>query len=312
MPTVRTRREHPASLPAGTSSTGAGRVIAAVCAVAIAACFASSALKAEAKPIAHPSIEVAVEQGRLTVDVRDAPLDEVLLAVGEEAGIAIEIRGDLTVPVTSSFADLPVDEGIRRLLRGFSYTLAGDAERSRRIEISILTSHRTETEAAAGDISKPKDEGERLRRIGALAGRKDAEAIAELSRLAGSDPSPAVRLQAVAALGRLRTPEASVPVTLALTDESAAVRIQALRSVKYLKSTAALSDLQAIATHDPDPAVRRQAVRLMTDIRNPEVPWLLEQAAADNDPGVSQEAKRAARRWEQRYGARRGAAGETR
>jgi HEAT repeat protein len=262
--------------------------------------------------VAPPSIEIAVEQGRLSVDVRDAPLDEVLLAVGEEAGIAIEIRGDLTAHVTHSFADLPLDEGIRRLLRGHSYTLSGDAERSRRIEISILTSYRTEAVAAAGNASTPGDDQDRLQRIRALAGRKDAEAIAELSRLAGGDPNPVVRGQAIAALGRLKTQEASLPLTLALSDPSAAVRMQALRGVKSLKGAAAFADLQAIAGYDPDAAVRRQAVRLVSDIRNPEVPWLLEQAAADSDAAVSQEAKRAARRWEQRYGAKSGAAGGTR
>lgn len=267
---------------------------------------------AEAETSAPPPIEVAFEQDRLTVDVREAPLDEVLQAVAEEAGVIIEIRGDLTAHVTHSFADLPFDEGIRRLLRGHSYILSGDAERSRRIEISILTSHREEAPATTGNVSTPDDERNALQRIRALAGRKDADAVAELSRLAGSDPSPVVRSQALAALGRLRIPEASAPVTLALTDESAAVRIQALRSAKSLKGATAISDLQAIATHDPDPAVRKQAVRLMTDIRNPEVPWLLEQATADSDPAVSQEARKAARRWEQRYGARRGAAGGAR
>ena len=151
-----------------------------------------------------------------------------------------------------------------------------------------------------------------MQRIRALTGRKDAEAIAELSRLAGGDPSPAVRTQAIAALGRLRTPEASAPVTLALTDPSSAVRVQAMRGVKSLKGAGAVEDLHAIAGHDPDPAVRKQAVRLMSDIKNPEVPWLLKQAAADNDAEVSQEARRAARRWEQRYGAKYGAAGGTR
>ena len=313
MASVRMRHEHPARLQAGTGSAGGGWLIAIVCALACLTIFVPATLKAEAEPMAAPFIEVAVEQGRLTVDVRDAPLDDVLQAVGEEAGIAVELHGDLTAAVTNSFADLPLDEGIRRLLRGHSYTLSSsDAGRIGRIEISVLTSHRLESEPSAAKPSTPDAQQGKLQRIRTLSGRKDAEAIAELSRLAGGDPSPAVRAQAIAALGRLRSQEASAPLALALTDPSSAVRIQAMRGVKSLKGAGAIDDLQAIAGYDPDAAVRRQAVRLMSDIKNPEVPWLLKQAAADNDTAVSHEAKRAARRWEQRYGARYGVAGGSR
>ena len=313
MASVRMRHEHPAGLQAGTGSAGGDRLIAIVCALACFACFAPATLKAEAVPTVAPSIEVAVEQGRLTVDVRDAPLEEVLQAVGEEAGIAIELHGDLTAPVTDSFADLPLDEGIRRLLGGHSYTLfSSDAGRIGRIEISVLHSHLLETAPSAANASTADAEQGRLQRIRTLLDRKDAEAIAELSRLAGGDPSPAVRAQATAALARLRSEEASAALTLALTDPSSAVRVQAMRGVKSLKGAGAIGDLQAIAGYDPDATVRRQAVRLMSDINDPEVPWLLKQAAADNNPAVSQEAKRAARRWEQRYGAQYGVAGGSR
>ena len=282
------------------------------CAMVAASAFALSTSGAETEAATPSSIEVVVDQGRLTISVQDAPLDEVLQAVGDESGIAIETRGDLAASITISFADVPLYEGIRRLLRGHSYMLSGDVDQSRRIEISVLTSYRTEAPAGTGKVATPGDERGKLQRIRELAGRKDAEAIAFLTRLAGGDPSPIVRSQAVAALGRLRIEEASAPVALALTDPSAAVRIQALRGVKTLKGADALQELQSIAGYDPNPVVRRQAVRLMSDIQNPQVSWLLKQAAADPDAKVSQEAKRAARRWEQRYGARGAAAGGTR
>lgn len=313
MPRVTARRERPVWMPVASAFIRGRRLIAVFGALAALAGFAPAALGAQAEPAEPSSIEIAFERGRLTVDVRDAPLDEVLAAVGEEAGVAIQIRGDLTAPVTQSFADVPLDEGIRRLLRGHSYMLASnDAGQGRRLEISILTSHPVGTAASAASASAANDEQEKLQRVRALAGRKDPEAILELSRLAGGDPSAAVRAQAVAALGRLRTQDASAALTQALADPSASVRIQAMRGVKSLKGASAVGDLQAIAVNDPDVSVRRQAVRLMSDIRNPEVPLLLEQAAADSDPQVSQEAKRAAKRWEQRYGARYGAAGATR
>jgi hypothetical protein len=309
---VTPRFEPPAKLHAVTGSRRGSRLIAILCVLASLSGFARTTSGAETESATPSFIEVVVDQGRLTISVQDAPLDEVLQAVGDEAGIAIEMRGDLTASITKSFADVPLYEGIRRLLRGHSYMLSGDVEQSRRLEISVLTSYRTETAARTGKVSTPNDERGKLQRIKELAGRNDAEAIAFLSRLAGGDPSAIVRSQAIAALGRLRTEEASAPMALALTDSSAAVRIQALRGLKMLKGAAAFEQLQSIAGYDPDPVVRRQAVRLMSDIENPQVSWLLKQAAADPDPRVSREAKQAARRWERRFGARREAAGGTR
>jgi len=80
-------------------------------------------LTAEAELNAASSIRVEVEHGRLTLSVRDTPLSEVLQAIGEKAGIAIEIRGNLNARVTQSLNDVPLDEGISQLLRGQSFVV---------------------------------------------------------------------------------------------------------------------------------------------------------------------------------------------
>jgi hypothetical protein len=60
--------------------------------------------------------EMAIREGLLSVKLRHAPMADVLLAIGAQAGFEVIIRGDLSAPVTWSFSDLPLDEGIRRLL----------------------------------------------------------------------------------------------------------------------------------------------------------------------------------------------------
>ena len=271
-------------------------------------CFTPVTLMAAARPTATSSIKVVVERGRLTLSVRDAPLADVLHAIGKEASIAIHIRGDLTARITNSFTDIQLEEGIRQLLRGQSFALSygpstSDAKRSSLIEISVIARSRVEPAGTVGKVSTPSEARDKLQRIRALARRKDAEAIGELSRLAASDPSSSVRSQAVFALGRLRTQEALAPLTRALADQSSPVRIQALRGIKNLKGTEAIKDLRAAAANDPDPTVRRQAVRLLSEIQSPEVPGLLKGAVADHDAAVSQEAQQAVKRWEQRFGA---------
>jgi HEAT repeat protein len=291
------------------------RLIAVLFIVSFVSCFSPVRLHAAAHPIADSSIEeVVVERGRLTLSVQNALLAEVLQAIGEKAGIAIEIRGDLTERITTSFTDILLEEALRQLLRGQSFALsygpsASDAKRTSLIAISVLARSRVKPAATAAKVSTVGEQREKLRRIQALARQKDTKAVRELSTLALSDPSPFVRSRAVSALGRLRNQETLAPLTWALKDQSSSVRIQALQGIKNLKGGDSIGVLQAMVVNDPDPTVRRQAVRLLSTIRSPEVPQVLKWAVADGDAAVSRDAKQAVKRWEQRFGAQYGPGG---
>jgi HEAT repeat protein len=291
------------------------RLITVLFIVSFVSWFSPVRLHAAAHPIADSSIEkVVVERGRLTLSVQNAPLAKVLEAIGEEADIAIEIHGDLTERITTSLADIPLEEGLRQLLRGNSFALsyapsAVDAQGSRLMAISVLSRSLVTPAAKARKVSTIGEQREKLRRIQALARQKDTKAVRELSTLALSDPNPFVRSRAVFALGRLRNEETLAPLTSALKDQSSSVRIQALQGITNLKGGEAIGVLQAMVVNDPDPSVRRQAVRLLSTIRSPEVPQVLKWAVADPDGAVSRAAKQASRRWEQRFGAQYGAGG---
>ena len=62
------------------------------------------------------SIHVTIAQGLLTVDLRDAPLADVLQAIAEKASFRLTLRGDLSTPVTWSFTGVPLAKGIERLV----------------------------------------------------------------------------------------------------------------------------------------------------------------------------------------------------
>src|SRR5262245_33562995 len=53
-------------------------------------------------------IEVQLYRDTLTVDVRNAPLAQVLHAIGAQAGIAMTVRGDVSRPVTQAFTSVPL------------------------------------------------------------------------------------------------------------------------------------------------------------------------------------------------------------
>ena len=70
-----------------------------------------------------PPLRVKVIGGLLSVDARDAPLADVLRAVGEQTGIQVTIHSGGATRVTESFAGVGVDEGIQRLAGGYDVVL---------------------------------------------------------------------------------------------------------------------------------------------------------------------------------------------
>jgi hypothetical protein len=66
---------------------------------------------------AAPERAVVVHQGQLSVDVQAADLGEVLAQIGQQAGIRISAGPSAGKTVNARFADVELEEGLRRLLR---------------------------------------------------------------------------------------------------------------------------------------------------------------------------------------------------
>jgi hypothetical protein len=61
------------------------------------------------------TMDVTLRGGILTLDLRDAPLSDVLQAISEVAGLELTLKGDLSTPTTGSFS-LALVEAIKRLV----------------------------------------------------------------------------------------------------------------------------------------------------------------------------------------------------
>ena len=75
-------------------------------------------------PTSTGAIEVTVGEGRLSLNVRDAPLGDVLRLIGQEAGLKVHLDGQFRTTITTTFTGLPLESGIRRLTRGHSSSFA--------------------------------------------------------------------------------------------------------------------------------------------------------------------------------------------
>lgn len=214
-----------------------------------------------------PAIDVAGGGGRLTVKILEAPLGDVLRVIAERSGLSVRLRGDLTAPITATFTDLPLDEGIKRLARGHSVALLYGAARpdgtmSLR-EAWIIENPARPPRSVPLD---PQRRAMKLSEVRVLGLRRDAGAAVALGRVVARDEDPVVRAQAAIALGRI--PNAATGPAL----------IAALR-------------------HDLDSYVRRMAARALGMLRPQDARRALEGASADGDASVRREATRALTGW---------------
>jgi HEAT repeat protein len=198
--------------------------------------------------------EVIVQSGWLSVRVHQTRLEEVLKAVAREAGLEIALYGAFDAPVTETFANLPLDEGIRRLCRGHSIVMvydgpAGGEPGSALSKVGVLSSssdprvadraiqdvQRNAGHAEAGaPLPRPPDltlalrlgpPDSRTKIIDALVAEQGVDAVVRILREAATrDPDFQIRRSATEALGSMVGPDALEAIRAALNDRSATVR----------------------------------------------------------------------------------------
>lgn len=94
-----------------------------------------SAAAAQAEHAHGEPSKIEVDEGLLSVEVSDAPVTEVLEAIGEQAEFELKVRGELGETARQAFEGVPLEDGIRRLVGGnpvnlvMSYEVGKDGKR---------------------------------------------------------------------------------------------------------------------------------------------------------------------------------------
>ena len=255
------------------------------------------------------SLDVQVADGRLSVDLDAGPLNEVLTAIADQTGAELVIRGDLGEVRPQAFQNEPLARGMRRLIgqnsmvMKFDPAAAPDAPpRLKRLmvyaadaiaadEAVVRAARRTARATAAGsgvpgsyDQIADLDLRARLRAVRDLARSGDEAALGTLAEILARDEDPQVRRAAVANLGRLGGPEASLLAQEGLVDGDPMVRIEAVRALASDADAAA--PLARVLSDDPDATVRRVAVQILASLDSEEAQAILEIALDDADDAV--------------------------
>jgi len=221
-------------------------------------------------------IDVGVDHGTLTVNVRNAPLAQVLRAIGERAGIQVIVRGNVNSPVTQSFAGVPLEEGLRRLAWGYSlvvaHTAAAGTPRAVMLtRVWVLGSVSTPNSFAAA-TSAPEITIGRLRHVP--------------ERASGFSLLPRQGEQAVAR---------DTEVTVASQRSDWGQEIQTLTEAADRGSEVAVARLGDIIASEADATARHHAVAALGRLTGVEVEPMLTDALGDVDAAVRMRAVRGLR-----------------
>ena len=210
---------------------------------------------AKVEPATAP-IEVKIREGLLTVNAQDAPLADVLRTIGEKAGFKVVIRGDLSTSVTKSFADVPLDKVISRLIGKNSWIMIygpsdGDGRVSGPSELQVYGSRDTGTATGMQPTAIKSN----------MAAPESSPASLEdsiLKDLAGPDRH--ARARAIGMLGRLKDENSiDILIQVLLEEEDPSVRRNAAITLGRIGSDRAIDTLEEVSHGDPDAAVREAA-----------------------------------------------------
>lgn len=244
-------------------------VLVVVLLVAGSAAGTAASVVFAAQP-AGPFLTVTVTSSRMSLSAREAPLADVLAAIGRQAGVTMVLRGDLNFPVTETLVNVPVDEGIRRLSRWQSVVLiygrsTDSVTRPVLSEVWVTSSHP------------------------ALAGADPGSNRAVARRVSSDD---------VRAPARPPTePERWAQTLIAFNSANAETRREQIEAlVRAQGESAVVAALRDAATRDPAPRVRRAAIQLLASMGSPAALDAVRATLTDPDPGVRSEARTALRR----------------
>jgi hypothetical protein len=286
-----------------------------ICLVGVLALGLSYGQGAQAEETTPASISVHIERGLLSVDARNAPLGEVLEDIAKQANFQLDTKGDLDIPVTWSFANVPVDEGVQRLLHKISSVMTyARSQNGGPAPLAKVTTFRRKVDWAdnsvqiartipppptqkATKVEEPQheptvslddDREDRLRAVRRLSRKPDAASIKDLALLVSKDEDPVIRRLAAIGLGKLRVPEAKAALMKSLSDEDTRVRRRAIQGLGKTWGFAAFDPLTIALTDDHEPSVRRQAALRLGRLYSDAAYQVLDTARFDTDFSVRQ------------------------
>lgn len=270
----------------------------------------------------------AIRQGRfrphtiLSVDIAKVPLRKALKVFVQRTGIKALVAA--AVPdeeLTIKFEGLPLEEAVKRLLKGKNYllkygqreTVASLLEDQGSQALGAGKSETTKTGNSANESEQktdPNDAGERqiseIRILSSSGGdanqnlveikEEPGERAHEIEALVENAQKGATAQDRLAAIKEFQglAEDEEIPAILpALQDEDENVRGEALAALQNIGSgNPPVDEIADMAGRDPNPRLRMQALDALVEFESGRAEAYIQEALRDTDPKVRRNAKR--------------------
>jgi hypothetical protein len=265
----------------------------------------------------RPEIEVNIQEGTLSIYVSDMPLVDVLQLIADEVGFKLMIHGSHQSRITQDFANIPLEEGIRRLVGNRSVAImyqivAASNNRKELQDIKTVWVFDSAETIAAGPVSNTRED--LLKAEAPNEPEKDkppqpnAAGINEATTYPQFDKESDVgywadtlinnadrssREQAIIELQRIGSDAAVAAIATAFSDNDAQLRRHAVESLGRVDNMNAVQLLGQALIGDKDPSVRLSAVRFFADQNSEVSRAFLNTALTDKNEQVQALAKQA-------------------
>jgi HEAT repeat protein len=248
------------------------RTTAALCAV-VSLAIVGGARAASAGAIgAQPTsqiLDVTVTSSRVSLTAREMPLGDVLKEIGRQARVKMVLRDDLNTSVTETLANVPVDEAVRRLSRWHSVVLIYDRTIDRPDDVMLTEVWVSNSPSGALRTDSAKQTG------------------------MGSQRSQAAAIDRRNAVSQVGNPQLAMALKQA-TSENGTKIIETLLRERAVPLD--VKSLRRAAMGDPDPEVRRGAIKVLASLGSPNAVEAIRGTLLDPHSGVRSEANAALRR----------------
>ncbi len=270
---------------------------------------------------------VRIERGRITADVGEVPVATILAGVARDLRAEVLVRGDLGVTRAQAFSDLPLLDGLERLIepnhmlvefapqrgdvsprilriRVFGLDAASDPNPEPQLLTAAGGSAAAARTSALGgrfdgnlgwsyeDDSRLPPLAQRVRRISGIYAASGERGLEALRIVVESDPDAAARAAAVRSVSAFPYQDALPLLQQALADASTDVRLAAVSAINPDPSDPPMFLVDTIANEEEDQRVRLTALERLGRFRDDEqVQDVLADIALSNDPRINEAAQ---------------------
>ena len=209
---------------------------------------------------------ITVHSGMISVHVKEAPLGEILKAIGDQTGIMFIVMEEMAVEevrVSEEFSDLYLEEGVTRLLKGLNYSLMRDQETGALKEVVILGIG-TEGETSVDSLSPAESEADE--ESSENPGYEEAgDQVTQAVNEALTAKEPGEQVESLLKLNDMQHAGTVDVLTPILQSEHAEVREATLEAMRWgrVEDAPTLAEVRRLAAEDSDPNVRRAALEVL-------------------------------------------------